>query len=307
MLTIGITILLLMTAWFVVLFARHEKKGQWPHYGALGVLVILASEILLFARVKFVLLFFTPLVWTGYILFIDAALVKLTTHSRLKDGPGRFLWLVLWSIPLWLTFEAYNLRLKNWAYFNLPENDFLRYLGYAWAFATIWPALFETTDLLQALRIFHSPIRKSRLEPTSRILWSSGLLGLVFLLTPLMVPQPVASYLFGMVWLGFVFALDPVNYRLGKRSLWREWIQGHRDELYAMLLAGLFCGVLWEFWNYWASARWVYVFPIMQNTKIFEMPALGFLGFPPFCVECFVMFELIDFRRPKHADEAVWL
>lgn len=307
MLAIGMTILFLMTAWFVILFVRSEKRGQWPHYGTLGALLILASEILLFARVKLVLLFFTPLVWTGYVLFVDAALVKLTNRSRLQESPRRFLWLALWSIPLWLIFEAYNLRLKNWAYFNLQENDFLRYLGYGWAFATIWPALFETTDLLQALKVFRSSVQKNHSEPASGILWSSALIGLAFLLLPLIVPQPVSSYLFGLVWLGFIFALDPVNYWMGKRSLWREWIRGQRRELYAMLLAGLFCGFLWEFWNYWAFARWVYVFPIMQNTKIFEMPVLGFLGFPPFCVECFVMFELVDLRRPKQSEEAVWL
>jgi hypothetical protein len=29
---------------------------------------------------------------------------------------------------------------------------------------------------------------------------------------------------------------------------------------------------------------------MFQNVKIFEMPAPGYLGFPPFAVECFVMY-----------------
>jgi hypothetical protein len=53
------------------------------------------------------------------------------------------------------------------------------------------------------------------------------------------------------------------------------------------------CGILWEFWNYWAGARWIYVFPLAQHWKLFEMPAPGFLGFPPFAVECFAMYEFL--------------
>ena len=31
--------------------------------------------------------------------------------------------------------------------------------------------------------------------------------------------------------------------------------------------------------------------PILGDIKIFEMPVLGFLGFPPFCLECFVLYQ----------------
>ena len=54
------------------------------------------------------------------------------------------------SIPLWLLFEGYNVRLRNWAYFGVPESPWVAAVAYAWAFATIWPALFETAALLGA-------------------------------------------------------------------------------------------------------------------------------------------------------------
>jgi hypothetical protein len=297
----GIMMLVLMIVWLAIRFGRSEKRRPWPLYGLIGLLVILAAEGLLWMKVYFVVHYFTPLVWSGYILVVDAAVYRLTSRSRLHDSLGNFLWLALWSIPLWLVFEAYNLHLKNWAYLNLPQDIFLRYLGYAWAFATIWPALFETTDLLSALKIFAASAEAKSTLPSRRLLVSSLLIGMAMLIFPLIVPQPGASYLFGSVWLGMIFALDPVNYWLGKSSLWREWVSGHRQVIYAMLLAGLFCGFLWEFWNYWAVARWKYIFPIMQTFKIFEMPVAGFLGFPPFCVECFVMFEFVNFplRKPQ--------
>ncbi len=51
------------------------------------------------------------------------------------------------------------------------------------------------------------------------------------------------------------------------------------------------CGVLWEFWNYWAGTKWIYAVPILGDIRLFEMPVPGFLGFPPFCLECYVLYQ----------------
>src|SRR6266566_768525 len=53
---------------------------------------------------------------------------------------------------------------------------------------------------------------------------------------------------------------------------------------------GFVCGWLWEFWNYWAAAKWHYIFPMFQQWKIFEMPIPGYLEFLPFALECFAMY-----------------
>ena len=91
----------------------------------------------------------------------------------------------------------------------------------------------------------------------------------------------------------FIFFLDPVNYWLGGRSLWRDLKEGKPKTLYSLLGSGLVCGWLWEFWNYWAGAKWHYTVPILGHIKIFEMPFLGYLGFPPFAVECFILYEFL--------------
>ena len=102
---------------------------------------------------------------------------------------------------------------------------------------------------------------------------------------PFLVPRDVARYLAAPVWLGFIFLLDPINARLGGDSLMAD-----RPRIYALLASGLLCGVLWELWNYWAGAKWHYTVPILENWKIFEMPLPGYLGFPPFALECFTMY-----------------
>jgi hypothetical protein len=62
------------------------------------------------------------------------------------------------------------------------------------------------------------------------------------------------------------------------------------------MAGGAVCGLLWEFWNYWALTKWTYHLPFLGATeqyKYFEMPLVGFLGFLPFGVECWVMWQLM--------------
>ncbi|MGH9437118.1 MAG: hypothetical protein ACRD22_04290 [Terriglobia bacterium] len=287
--------LVLVAVTFFLLARRYARSGHrrsLPAAGWLGLAVILIAEALLALGVKWVGIYFTPLAWTGYILLADSLVVSLKGSSRLRRSPKMFCFLAAASVPLWLMFEAFNLRLKNWAYIGLPSNVIARDIGYIWAFATIWPAIFETADLLRALGLFSQRGRPHK--PTGRVMLAITVMaGVACVFIPALVPPRIGSYLFGLVWAGFVPLLDPLNYIGGGPSLLREWEQGSTTTLKSFLLSGLICGFIWEFWNYWAHARWIYIFPILQGWKIFEMPAPGFLGFPPFAVECFVMFEFL--------------
>jgi len=118
-------------------------------------------------------------------------------------------------------------------------------------------------------------------------------IGVVLLTVPVIVPARIGTYLFGAVWLGFLFLLEPINIRIGNESLWCDARAGDYSRLSALLAAGWVCGILWEFWNWWAEARWVYIFPILQDWKLFAMPLPGYLGFPPFAAECFVLFAFL--------------
>jgi hypothetical protein len=118
------------------------------------------------------------------------------------------------------------------------------------------------------------------------------------------LPDPIAGYLFGFVWLGFFFLVDPLNMQLGAPSILRDWEEGRPGRTYALLLGGFVCGILWEFWNYWAHTKWIYAVPILSEIKLFEMPVLGFLGFPPFAVECYVLYHL---AKKVLRGEAMWV
>ncbi|KPK87066.1 hypothetical protein AMJ80_12745 [bacterium SM23_31] len=69
--------------------------------------------------------------------------------------------------------------------------------------------------------------------------------------------------------------------------------------MYRLLLTGLICGLLWEFWNYWAAVKWIYTVPYFPEYKFFEMPVAGYLGFPPFAVECYVIYQLFKVLLEK--------
>jgi hypothetical protein len=160
-------------------------------------------------------------------------------------------------------------------------------LGYGWSFATITPAIFETADLIEAFGHF-KPGRALRFSATAQ--WVMMLCGAACLVLPWVLPRRVAAYLFALVWAGFVLLLDPMNRRTRQPSLLGDLAEGRWGRFWSLLAAGWVCGWLWEFWNYWASAKWHYIFPMFQGWKIFEMPAPGYLGFLPFALECFAMY-----------------
>ena len=269
-----------------------------------GLCVLLLSEAAMLAKVEPFWTWHTPIAWTGYILFVDGLLYQRRGSSWLTTDKRELVFLAVASVPLWLVFEGYNLLVRNWHYINLPENPVVRYAGFAWAFATISPAIFVTAELIAALRDAPSggrmearTTRASRRERRTldRVLVA---VGAVMLLWPIVWPSP---YLAAPVFLGFVFLLDPINAWRGHPSLLGDIRRGEWARMQNILAGGFICGVLWEFWNYWARAKWIYTVHIVGDVKIFEMPVLGYIGFPPFALECFAMYVFVRgllWRRP---------
>jgi hypothetical protein len=287
MLKLGIMMTAATITILLLEFFRARKKPL-PAHGWLGLLALASAQYLMFHGIEPAATYFSPVAWTAYILIADAATYAISGHSSLRDEPRGLLKMAALSIPLWLIFEVYNLRLANWTYVGLPQGHFERWIGYAWAFATITPGIFMTAGLIESLGWFEGksrPLRISRATETAFIV-----LGTVMLVVPIVVPKRMNVYLFGLVWLGFLFVLEPINYRLNLPSFEGDLARGYRGRLYSFLAAGWVCGWLWEFWNYWARAGWIYTFPIGQNWKVFQMPAPGYLAFPLYALECFAMY-----------------
>jgi hypothetical protein len=273
-------------------------KRTFPLYGIFGILLLLVSEIAVFQKIDPFYSWFYCFAWWSYIFAIDAVIYCLKGNSLIANRTREFLLMIPWSILIWLIFEAANLSLENWYYINLPHSTVERWLGYAIAYGTVLPGMFETTELLESLGLF----KKSKIK---KIVLSRGghsiliLLGALCLASSVLIPE----YFFPLVWVGFIFLLDPLNYRFGGKSLLRDLQEGNPKRIFCLLVAGLICGFLWEFWNFWALSKWVYTVPFFERAKGFEMPFLGFLGFPPFAVQAYVMYNFISLFRFKRGWE----
>src|SRR5713226_2041115 len=137
--------------------STDSSKKRFALHGYAGIVIMSLAEGLLFGGNQLVGHWFTPIVWTGYILFVDALVYKFSGRSLLMTDRVEFVIIALVSIAGWWLFEFYNAPRfwKSeielwWHYHNLEPNLFLRRAGYDWAFATISPALFETSELFMA-------------------------------------------------------------------------------------------------------------------------------------------------------------
>jgi len=258
-----------------------------------GLTVMVVTETATLAGIEPFASWNTPIAWTGFIIFADAWVWGARGRSWIRSAPREFAFLALASIPLWLVFEFYNGFIHNWYYVGLPVNTLLRYFGYAWSFATIWPAIFEGAELIAVWRRLPAPVLPASPAFSALPVLAAALsiiAGAAMLAWPLIWPSP---YLAAPVWLGFIFLLEPINVRLGGESLYSDFRHGVSSRLTNLIVSGFLCGILWEFWNYWARAKWHYTVPIMEHVKIFEMPLPGYLGFPPFALECFTMYVFV--------------
>lgn len=302
--------------------ATSGNIGPGPGGGgtlALGLGLILACEVLLFADValrggavlpyddlaapagafqavtRWVAVNTTPICWTGFLLAVDGLLTRWRPGGRgspARERPVRFALCYLTSIPVWLSFDWINFSFMGaWTYHGLPASVAQRYAAYVLSFGAISPAMFLTAELYQRLGLGGLRAGGITLAPSVRI--AAVVLGLALLAVPFALADPRGTL---ALWLAWVLLLDPLNHALGGPSLIGDWRDGRWGRTLALMAGGLTCGFLWEFWNYWAAAKWTYDLAFLgpiEDVRYFEMPWFGMLGFLPFALECWVMFQTI--------------
>ncbi len=269
-------------------------KHRLPLHAIAGLGIVIASEALLGAGNAWVGSFFTPLAWTGYILMVDAALASRTGASPLTARRLEFLLLLPISVASWYVFEGVNLLLGNWSYVNLPESAVARALGYAWSYATITPAIFVTAELVESF--MGDGLRRRRpLDIPPAVETAFFFAGLALFAVVLVFPSP---WLAPLPWVSVLLWFEGMNDRRGIGSFGGQMRRGDYSLLVALLVSGAVCGLLWEAWNFRAATKWHYHVPYLPGVKLFEMPVLGFLGFPPFALECFLMYRLFRYLVP---------
>lgn len=229
--------------------------------------------------------------WYGTLVALDGALATARPERgfHLLSRPRHLLSLLAWSVPFWLFFELLNFRVENWFYVFVPADPVARWVGITASFATVLPALFLLEGALERAGVGRSA-STDPVEPTPALLRRLGLAGVAMLALPLAWPR----LFYPLIWGGVVLLLDPLVYRTDpRRSLLGDLERGRPGRILRLLLAGVVAGLLWEAFNVVGRGSWIYTVPGLETLKVFEMPPLGFLGFPPLALEAFAFWQAL--------------
>jgi len=222
--------------------------------------------------------------WWSFILFSQSLLHRRGARSLLFEQPGRFFLLAFFSISLWLVFEVWNFRLNNWEYHNVPGQITVRWLGYAISFATVVPGLLTMEHLLDHFGVFGS-LQTAGRAPDERfdgcLFWT----GAIFLLFPLIWPRFFFLLSGGDLfccWSPSITVWERRRFSAnGRKDLFAPSISSWRREWYAVSSGS--CGISGR------EPSGSTPFPMWDGSRSLRCLSLGFLGFPPFAVECYVM------------------
>ena len=251
----------------------------------LGIILTIISWIFSWTR------FYTPIneviffpLWLGYILTINGFSEVIFHTSLLRKMRYSFLILFLISIPMWWYFEFLNQFLQNWHYISTrPVSPLEYFIRASVDFSTVVPAVLSTTFLFK--RVIEIV---NKCEFKKRDIRKSVLFGIIFFGIVTLIAMPFfPTILFPFAWMSAYFIIDPVNNLLGKRSLFKDYLNGNWINIFSLSLATLFTGFWWEMWNFYSLPKWYYTIPYVGFYKIFEMPILGYLGYIPFSFEIF--------------------
>src|SRR5438046_2044522 len=85
-----------------------RARRPFPRHGYLAGAAIVAAEVALVAGSLVVGRWFTPIVWTGYVLLLDAVVARLTGRSYVTTDRLEGVLVALASVGGWWLFEVYN-------------------------------------------------------------------------------------------------------------------------------------------------------------------------------------------------------
>jgi len=266
-----------------------ERTGKWPVHGWIGLALIAVFWTLNWSLPGLTHWGFFPL-WLGYALTVDALVFRRKGHSLLTRSPAAYAGLFLVSAPAWWLFELINLRTQNWFYLGEETFTTLQYALFSTlSFSTVIPAVFGTAELVGTYSRLKPPGPGPVIRPTPPVLGGMFAAGGLMLLLLLAWP----NRFFPLVWCSAYCLLEPLNVKLGNRSLFDGLARGDWRPVIALGAGCLICGFFWEMWNFYSYPKWVYRIPYADWLHLFEMPLAGYFGYLPFSLELFALYHLV--------------
>ncbi len=287
--------------------------ARLPAYAWFGVALNLVAWASSWARLGFWWPYtFFPL-WLGFILTLDGLNVAVHGTSPLKRSRARFVALFLFSSPFWWAFEGLNVPVQNWHYrFDHVYSPLGYFFWTSLDFSTVLPAVMELVELVAAIPALRPRLAADRIGPRLPMGLAIALVGMGAAMIWLAFTYPQQAFPF--VWLCLAFLLDPINNLLRRKSASAHLLAGDWRFFVTVPLATIICGFFWEMWNSRALPGWSYIVPYINAPPylfggpvphLFAMPLLGYLGYLPFGVELFAMYQfslmLLRMRRDNLA------
>jgi hypothetical protein len=227
---------------------------------------------------------FFPL-WLGYIFTANGLSEILLKTSLLRLMGTSFAGLFAISIPLWWFFEGMNAIVQNWHYnFPRPISSLRYFIEASIDFSTVVPAVLSASFLMAGtMRSLHDawPAWRPRVSEPELAATVLGALGCFALLA--LFPTET----FPLVWIAPALILEPLAFSIGYPSLLADVRRQGWTRLFAVMIATTVTGFFWEMWNYYSLPKWTYTIPYVGFWKVFEMPLLGYLGYPFFGIVVF--------------------
>ncbi len=259
--------------------------------GVIGLLLLIFSQINVFLKVQPFEKFHFIIIWIGYILFADYLVFKIKGKSWINNNSFAIIGMFIISIPFWKMFEYINIRVNNWKYIGVEYFGAYNDLFAVLAFSTVVPAFFITLSFFT--KDFSSSLPKDKMSKGGFVF--TILLGILMFIGLLVFPK----YLFAIEWIFIFLIIDGINFRNKRESVLYMFKTKKWKLINQIIFSSLIMGFLWEFWNYWATTKWIYIVPFVDHFKIFEMPILGYLGYIPFGFSIFAYYHFIKFTFTK--------
>ncbi|MEK6908910.1 MAG: hypothetical protein AABX23_02570 [Nanoarchaeota archaeon] len=260
--------------------------------GIIGLLLLIFSQINVFLDIQPFERFHFIIIWIGYILFADYLVFKIKGKSWINNSSLAIIGMFIISMPFWKIFEYINIRVHNWEYIGLEYFGAYHDLFAVLAFSTVIPAFFITLSFFT--KDFSSSLPKNKMSKGAFVF--TILSGILMFIGMTLLPK----YLFALEWIFIFLIIDGINFRNKKESVLYMFKTKQWKLINQIIFSSLIMGFLWEFWNYWATVKWIYIIPFFDFAYIFEMPILGYIGYIPFGFSIFAYYHFIKSAFSKN-------
>ena len=267
----------------------------WARLSALGLVL---SWLLAWSRFPL----FAPLqpftfipIWFCYILLINGIVYAIKGRCLFTRDPKGFGLLFPLSTIFWWYFEYLNRFVQNWYYLGVQEFSGVTYaVAASISFSTVLPAVISTQELICSVpgltRCLSEgpPIHVPALPAMAAVY---GLLSLSALGLSLICIFP--DQLFWLLWVSPLLIFTALDLLSGRDEIFSPLLRGDWSLVATAALAALICGFFWELWNWKSQAKWIYLIPYVGRFKLFEMPLVGYAGYLPFGLECWLIARVV--------------